>query len=231
MPAARKGEPVPMHGKFALGRGRVRHDYYYRADRTRDFGGIKSRPVSDSAESMRSLVRADDLETAVVETLIRNIDLLPDSLKTIPAQTEDLGALRFRQKQLRTLIGKRGTALSKSRLALADAFVASRCVAEAVEERIETLSTELEQLTAEAQDIGSRIERAMKLATAGVRKVNLIKALWEAGEREQLRRVLDVLLERVVVRLDEVVIYMTVPPVCGNRQKSALTGIEPVFSP
>lgn len=121
--------------------------------------------------------------------------------------------------------------MEKSRIALADAFVASRTIAEALESRVKQLAGELAAAEADHARVAARLKQAQQSRAVASAPVNIIRLLWESGEREQLRRVLDALIARVVVRLDEVLVELAVPLVCETKRKSAPTGIEPVSSP
>ena len=113
-------------------------------------------------------------------------------------------------------------------MALADAFIASRTVGAALEERVNQLQEEIDSAQEESRRVSDRLASLNRSDNLHDKPLNLIKLLWDAGEREALKRIFDILIERVIVRLDEVALVLSVPMVCGKKQKPPATGFEPV---
>ena len=204
------GKPLPLVPYYSHGRSK-QYPSYLRSDKRRKFGGLKARIVDLSATRwLLSSVPANELDKAVVDSLARLADA--DTRQVLLARAEG-AAERMRQEASETKL-RREEELAIVRQKIKKLVSMSiRQGDEASPRLVHKWNTELEVLELSEQeligqvqacsDIAYRLEQASLEAEATLEQVNCIREFWDSGDIVNLRKVIDLLVEKVIVRASE----------------------------
>ena len=228
-PRKQAGRPVPLYGRWARGRGGKKYYYYFRADRVRSNGGIKAKPTHADAYRLRTGISAGDLEELVVKEVIRLMRGSSLCRDLVLAGENELEKLENQLKPLK----RKEEKLEKENTKLDDLLIAAfeqgeKEVVKSIRRKSSSLAAEIEATATQIVLLERQIEELADLqpeANELKLQANMVEELWERGWRKDLKRVLDFVVEKVVVRLDEVLLYVS--PVLKTKRKAPAVGLEP----
>lgn len=239
-PVAKAGHPLLLTPKYTLGRGGAMNYYYYRSDRLRKHGGVKSEPLA--ADFLRTGIRAEDLDRAVVMELIQ---LCSESTSehfvrgSVSAALQQAAVLENEQVSLLKQKSKLERQERANQKKLVSAFDGKHeQVVKALEIELTECGVKLAAMTQRLKDIESALTELncvrMQL-DENVGKISLVEKLWKDNDRHGLRRLLHAIVKEVDIREEGA--YLVLKPVralehilFATREKAALSGgiVEPV---
>jgi hypothetical protein len=248
-PLKLKGQPVPLVPYFSRGR-HATYPTYYRADRRRKYGGIKA-AAADQADGLQlpNSIPAHELDEAVIESLVRLASA--DSRGVLMLRATDAASqLQLETRKQRRLkaemLGK--TRRKKTELiecTVRGAAAATIRLMEQWDKQLRDLDLEEQVLLGQLQacdDILGRLELAGLETEATFEQINLVSELWQTKDWKALRKLVELLVDKVIVRAREqeyevrvrlypLPVVRTILETIPNTREAALTGIEPVFPP
>lgn len=231
-PAHRSGNPLPFYARYTVGRGGVCYPYYYRADRLNAGAGIRAESADGTplsgAGSVRSGIRADHLDYLVLRQLAAlggNGSLLDYELRTT-AQLRS-GQLEAEREDLVRRIARTEREWRRTQRALIKLATAAN-IGETLL-ALDAQARELRLRLSEQSKLLNRIDAELVLLDGSephirraVSHINAIHALYDAHAWDELRAVLDLLVDHVDIRLDGPLLVLK--PVMKTSAQAALTG-------
>ena len=227
-PRARAGEPCPYYGTWTQGRGGRRYHYYWLASRL----NLASRGVQLAQASLGALpqaIPAGDLEGAVLRLLSRlaakgdlpwlRREWRAASEASLQEARSTLASVRKRQARLQR-------EQQRYEDLLARAFeVGIKELLDALARKLREARAKLESSAAEMAAVEARLAALEQSgADAGERSrwVELLPLLERQGRRAELRELLALLIERVIVTgRNSAQVVFTTPPVVRQRNRKA----------
>ena len=239
------GKPVPMTPYFSKGRNAT-YPSYYRQDRRRKYGGVKAEVVNpEDTKWLASSVPANQLDEAVMDSLIQMASADQQEILLVRAEQAAEGLreeMRSRKARKEEELHSTKAELKKlSKATLEGAGSATARLMQEWDQQLKDLDLREQILIGEIQacdDVTYRLEQTRLETEATIEQLNTVQELRKSEDWTALREVLEILVDKVIVRAHEKTyevrvqlnplpvireVFETIP----NMQKAPAVGLEP----